>query len=193
VVTTGAAEPDGTGTAAGLHVGRLGAAAVGDGDLLDRVSGVLGVHQRLGVAPEPVAVPVEAERGHRVDGGAAPWFPHPVVPLSDVEVAVVEQFGEHVERDTGVRVPLGVGVAVGVEHRPGRVELAAVAGAQCGQAGDPFPVSDLQVGDGQRAPPVGVAPMGGQQFQLADRGVGEAVAHPPLLSGDHLGGLDVDR
>ena len=79
VVAAGAAEPDGAGAAAGLDVGRFGAAAVGDGDVPDRVAGVFGVQQRVGVAPDPVAVPVEAARGHRVDGGATAVFTDPVV------------------------------------------------------------------------------------------------------------------
>jgi hypothetical protein len=62
VVAAGAAEPDRAGAAAGPDVGRFGAAAVGDGDLPDGVSGVLGFQQRGGVAPDPVAVPVELRR-----------------------------------------------------------------------------------------------------------------------------------
>ena len=42
VVTPDAAEPDGSGAAAGFHVGRFAAGAVGDGDFPDRVAGVLG-------------------------------------------------------------------------------------------------------------------------------------------------------
>ena len=42
VVAAGAAEPDRAGAAAGGDVGRLGAGAVGDGDLPDGVAGVLG-------------------------------------------------------------------------------------------------------------------------------------------------------
>ena len=79
VVAAGAAEPDRAGASAGLHVGRLGAGAVRDGDLPDRVSGVLGFQQRAGVAPDPVAVPVEAHRGDLVDRVAAAFFPDAVV------------------------------------------------------------------------------------------------------------------
>ena len=50
VVAAGAAEPDRAGAAAGLHVGRFGAAPVGDGDLADGVAGVFGVQQGGGVA-----------------------------------------------------------------------------------------------------------------------------------------------
>ena len=45
VVAAGAAEPERAGAAAGGDVGRLGAGAVGDGDLADGVAGVLGVQQ----------------------------------------------------------------------------------------------------------------------------------------------------
>ena len=75
VVAAGAAEPDRAGAAAGLDVGRFGAAAVGDGDVADGVAGVLGVQQGVGVAPDPVAVPVEAAARspcRRRRGGGAP-------------------------------------------------------------------------------------------------------------------------
>ena len=75
VVAADAAEPDRAGAAAGLDVGRFGAAAVGDGDLADCVAGVLGFQQGVGVAPEPVAVPIEAQGGHGLDDGAAALFP----------------------------------------------------------------------------------------------------------------------
>lgn len=40
--------------------------------------------------------------------------------------------------------------------------------------------------------PTGVAPVGGQQLQFADRGVGVACPHPLLLGDDYLGGLLAD-
>ena len=46
VITAGAAEPDRAGPAAGLDVGRLGAGAVGDGDLADGVAGAFGFQQQ---------------------------------------------------------------------------------------------------------------------------------------------------
>ena len=54
---------DRAGTAAGWHVGRLGAGAVGNRDLADCIPGVLGFQERGRLAPDPVAVPVEAEGG----------------------------------------------------------------------------------------------------------------------------------
>jgi hypothetical protein len=74
VVTPDAAEPNGTSTTAGLHVGRFAAGAIGNGDVPDRVAGVFGFQECVGVAPDPVTVPVEAQRGDRVDGGAATVF-----------------------------------------------------------------------------------------------------------------------
>jgi hypothetical protein len=38
-------------------------------------------------------------------------FTDPVVASCDVEVAVIEKLGEDVDRDTGIGVALGVGVA----------------------------------------------------------------------------------
>jgi hypothetical protein len=57
--------------ASGGDVGRLGAGAVGDRDRADGVAGVLGVQERAGLAPDPVAVPVELDGGDLVDRGAA--------------------------------------------------------------------------------------------------------------------------
>src|SRR5450759_4185574 len=90
VVAAGAAEPDWAGAAAGLHVGRLGAASVGDGDRADGVTGVFGVQQTCGLAPDPFAVPVETHRGHRVHGGAAPVFADPVVGPGHVQIPVIK-------------------------------------------------------------------------------------------------------
>jgi hypothetical protein len=41
-----------------------------------------------------VAVPVEAHRGHLVDGVAAAFFPDAVVAARDVQVAVIKYQGE---------------------------------------------------------------------------------------------------
>jgi hypothetical protein len=90
MVAAGAAEPDGTSAAAGLHVRRFAAGAVGHGDFPDRVAGVLGVQQCVGVAPDPVTVPVEAQRGEGVDGGAATVFADAVVPACDIQIPVIK-------------------------------------------------------------------------------------------------------
>jgi hypothetical protein len=74
MVTPDTAEADGAGATASLHVRRFAAGAVGHGDFAERVAGVLGVQQCVGVAPDPVTVPVEAARGDRVEGGAAAVF-----------------------------------------------------------------------------------------------------------------------
>jgi hypothetical protein len=75
VVAPGAAEPVGAGVPAGLDVGRLGADTERDSHLTDRPADVLGIQQRLGGAPDPVAVPVELHRGDPVDGFAAAFSP----------------------------------------------------------------------------------------------------------------------
>ena len=193
MVAAGAAEPDRAGAAAGLHVGGLGAAAVGDGDLADRIAGVRGFQQGGGVAPDPVAVPVEAERGHLVDRLAAAVFADPVVAPGDVQVAVIEELGEDVDGHAGVGVPLGVGVPVGIGNDPGRVELGAVAGAQGPEPACPLAVPSFQHVDGHGPAPVGVAPRGGQQLQLGGRGAGEPGPDTGLLAGDHRGGGLADR
>jgi integrase/recombinase XerD len=61
--------------------------AVAGGDLLP---GVLGFQQRRRLAPDPVAVPVEAECGDLVDRVAAAVFPDPVVAARDVQVPVIK-------------------------------------------------------------------------------------------------------
>ena len=71
VVAVHAPVPDRAGSAAGFDVGRLGAGAVGDGDLPGGVAGAFGFQQHPRIAPDPVAMPVEAQRGDGVDGGAA--------------------------------------------------------------------------------------------------------------------------
>ena len=91
VVAAGAAEPERAGLAAGLDVGRFGADPERDGDLADRAAGVLGVQQRLGLAPDPVAVPVELHRSDPVDGLAATAVADAVVVLGGVEADVVHQ------------------------------------------------------------------------------------------------------
>ena len=134
VVAADAAEPVGAGVPAGCDVGRLGAGAVGHGDLADGAAGVLGVEQRLGIAPDAVAVPVELQRGDLVDGLAAA-----VGLRRGSSRRVVSRLRwsissrEHVDRDPGVGVPLGVGVPVGVGDDAGLVELGAVGAQQRGR------------------------------------------------------------
>src|ERR1039458_7597513 len=55
-------------------------------------------------------------------------FPRvPVVAAGDVEVAMVEEFGEHVDRDARIGVPLGVGGPGGGRDSAGLAEFAAAA------------------------------------------------------------------
>src|SRR5258708_1065769 len=140
VVAAGAAEPDGARAAAGGDVGRLGAPAVGDGDLADRVPGMLGIQQRPHVSPDPVAVPVELHGGNLVDGFAAAVFADPVVAQRGVDVAVVHQVTQHIGGDPGVGVTLGVGMPVAVRHDLVPAELGAVGEAERGHPADPVTV-----------------------------------------------------
>src|ERR1017187_4498743 len=190
VVAAGAAEPDRARGPAGRDVGRLGAGAVGDGDLPDGVAGVLGVQQGAGVTPDPVAVPVEAHRGDLVDRVAAAILTDPVIAAGNVQVPVVEELGEDVDGRAGVGVRLGVGVTVGIGDDPGRAGLGAVAGAQGAEPAGPFTVPSFQHVDRHGPAPVGVASRGGQQLQLTGRGAGEPGPDAGLLGGDHRrGGL----
>ena len=151
-----------------------------------------------GRARRPAARGLRARRGCRagrtghggdlVDRGAAAVFADAVVAAGDVEAAVVEQLGEDVDGDTGISVPLGVGVPVGVGDDPVLVVSGAVGQQQRGQRGDPVAVRGRQRRDGQGAAAVAVGPAGGQQLQLAGRGVRELVADPLLLGADRLRG-----
>ena len=140
VVAAGAAEPVRAGLPAGLDVGRLGADPERDGDLADGAADVLGVQQRLRLAPDAVAVPVELHRRDPVDGLAAACLADPVVLPGGVEQAVVHQLAQHVDRDAGVGVPLGVGVPVGIREILALSYSVPSLAQQRRQPGDPGPV-----------------------------------------------------
>lgn len=122
---------------------------------------MLVIQQRVRLPPDPVAVPVELHGGDLVDRGAAALLADPVVAAGDVEVAVVEQFGEHVDRHARVGVPLGVGVPVGVGDDAVLVVFGAVGAQQRRQRADPVAVRSRQRRDGQRSATVTVGPPGG--------------------------------
>ena len=90
VVAARAAEPDGAGASAGLHVGRFGAVTIRHGDFPDRVPGMLGFQQGAGGAPDMAAMPVKAHRGYLVDGVAAAVFADPVIAACDVQIPVIK-------------------------------------------------------------------------------------------------------
>ena len=186
VVAAGAAEPERAGAAAGFDVGRFGADAERDGDLADGAAGVLGVQQRLGLPPDAVAVPVELHRGDAVDGFAAAGFADSVVAAGGFEFAVRHQLAQHLDGNAGVGVALGVAVPVGVEHDLALVVFDAVGGVQHRHSVDPGAVGEREGKPGDRAAPAGVAPVGGQQLQLADRGVRVAGPDSLLLGDDHV-------
>jgi hypothetical protein len=110
VVAADAAEPERTGPAAGLDVGGLVAGALGHRDLTDGPTGVLGVEQGLGLPPDVLAVAVELVAGDLVDRVALPLGTDAVVNPRGVHRVVIEQLPQHVDRDSGVGVPLGVGM-----------------------------------------------------------------------------------
>ncbi|MGC1285716.1 MAG: hypothetical protein WA895_22635, partial [Streptosporangiaceae bacterium] len=74
---------------------------------------MLAVQQRGGVSPDAIAMPVELHRGDHVDGLAAAGFTDPEVPFRGVHGRVNHQLAQHVDGDTGVSMPLCVGVPVG--------------------------------------------------------------------------------
>ncbi|HEX9353744.1 MAG TPA: hypothetical protein VF933_08005 [Streptosporangiaceae bacterium] len=108
VVAAGAAEPERAGLPAGFDVGWLGADPERDRDLADGAADVLGVQQRLGLAPGAVAVPVELHDGDPVHSLAAARLADPVVLAGRIQQLVIHQLAQHVDGDTGVGVPLGI-------------------------------------------------------------------------------------
>ena len=101
----------------------------------------------------------------------------------------MEKFTTH----TGVGVPLCIAVPVGVEHDLALVVLDAVRGVQHRQLVHPDPVREREAETGDRPAAAGVAPVGGQQLQLADRGVRVAGPNPLLLCRDERRGVLADR
>ena len=106
---------------------------------------------------------------------------------------MIKKLGEHVDRDPGVSVALGIGVPVAVDHDPGGVERAAGRDGQRAQAGDPRAVPRVEHLHGDGPASFRVAARGGQQAQLAGRGGREPRLDPVLLGCDHLGRGLADR
>ena len=140
--------------------------------LADGVADAFGFQQPVRIPPDPVAVPVETERGNSVDGRAATVFTDAVVAPSHRIVAVIEQFSQHVDRDTGIRMALGIAVPVGTGRDHGFVDLDPVVGAQDGQGRDPLAVPIVEHINADRRAPVGIAAWCGQQRQFCGRGLG---------------------
>lgn len=59
-------------------------------------------------------MPVELHRSHPVDGIAPPQLSNAVVALCRDQIEVVHQFAQHIDRNPGIGMPLGIGVSVGV-------------------------------------------------------------------------------
>jgi hypothetical protein len=73
------------------------------------------------------------------------------------------------------------------------IKRLAVAIAQRRQRGDPAAHDPAELHRRHRRGAARVALKAREQPQLTDRGVGVALADPPLLGRDQLGGLLVDR
>jgi hypothetical protein len=74
-----------------------------------------------------------------------------VVPPGRVQQPVVHQLAQHVDRDAGVSVPLGVGVPVGIQGDLGLVVLDAVGTQQRRQRVDPSRSPDARGPGGRRS------------------------------------------
>jgi len=137
------------------------------------------------------AVPVELVPRDPIDGFALALGTDPVVNPGGVHRIVIKELAEHIDRDSGVGVPLGVGVPVGVGEDAGLVELGlgpAVPDRQRRQGIDPGPVIFVQRGGSQRLGAVRVHLRRWEQLQPGDGGVRVAVADALLLIGDQPGG-----
>lgn len=80
------------------------------------------VQQGLGLPPDTVAVPVELHLGDPLDGFPPALFPDAVVLLRSDQLLLVHQLLQDVHGDASVRVPLRIGVPVGVGEDLGLVE-----------------------------------------------------------------------
>ena len=154
---------------------------------------MLGVEQALSLAPDPVAAAVEDESGDALDGLASAGLAYAVIAGGGVELTVVHQLTKHVDGHPGVRVALGVAVAIGVERDPAPVEGRSLRGGQGGKPVNPLTMGEPQAERGDGVATVGVAPVSGQQLQLAGRRGRKAGGDSGLLGDDHLGGGLGDR
>ncbi|WP_395358031.1 methyltransferase [Streptomyces sp. YH02] len=195
------AETDWAVLAARGDVGGFGADPVGDGDLADGPAGPLVVEQGLGLAPDAVAVAVELHGRDTVDGLPAAYLTDPVVALGGGRLPVRHQLFEDFDRDTGIGMPLGIAVTVGIEkdlllverHHRGSAVLAGNRDQDGRYLVHPgaVPVAEPPGRDGPAA--FLVDDSAGQQLELFLRCMGEAFAYSLLLPEDQLGGLLGDR
>jgi hypothetical protein len=106
---------------------------------------------------------------------------------------MAHELSQHVDRGAGVSVPLGVAVPVGVEKDGGLVELCLVGVLQRRQTIDPVAMSagHRVIREGLGA--VGIAIHPGQQYQIGQRCVREALPHTLFVFNDQRSGSVVDR
>ena len=97
---------------------------------------------------------------------------------------MLHQLAQHFNGYTGVGVALGVAVPVGVEHDLALVVFDAVAVVQHRHSVHPGAMGEREGEPGDRAASTGIAAIGGQQFQLTDRGVRVAGPDSSLLGDD---------
>ena len=106
---------------------------------------------------------------------------------------VVHQFAEHVDGDTGVGVPLGVRMPVGIRDE-GDLSNSVPSPRSSGPIESPRSrCRPVEVVLGDRTGPVGVEPPGGQQLQPGGRRVREPLADGGFCAGDQRGGVLADR
>ena len=86
---------------------------------------------------------------------------------------MIEQFGQHIDRDPGVSVSLGITVPVAVGRHLGFVDLDAVSGAQHRQGRDPLTVAGVEGVDSY-----GVCPWGFRRVE------GSSVSSATAVSGN---------
>ena len=102
---------------------------------------------------------------------------------------MIEELGEHVDRDSGVGVTLGVGVPVGVGDEAGAGPISVPSRVRSG----PSLVTHSRCRSSSIAmamalPPSGLARGAGSSFKTPGRARGVAGADAGLLAGDHGGG-----
>ena len=179
--------------AARLDVGWLGAQPERHRDLADLAAQPLAGGQLLDQRHGAVAVAVDLQRREGLHGVAGALVADAEVALGGDHAAVAHQLAQHLDRGAVVGVALGIAVPerVGDDARSGQTAAVAIEQRRqrvTQQAHDPSQVAGVHRPGAAR---VAVKPR--EQPQLGGWGVGIALADPPLLGGDQLGGLLVDR
>jgi hypothetical protein len=119
----------------------------------------------------------------RFDRGAGARLGDLVVGLGGVDASVSHQLAQHVDRASGIGVPLGVGVPVGVGHHGGVREDSTVGQRELGQPVDPRAVDVGQYTGAQRPGAIGIDAGRRQQDQVGRVGVRERGPNRGLAAG----------